>query len=87
VIAEPRRQKLIPDFYKAKRAALAAGALGFSISGAGPSVFALCEGEEIARKVGEAISKVFSALPLTNQIHVSRINPRGVHVVEEKMNQ
>ncbi len=84
VIAEPRRQKLIPDFYKAKRAAMAAGALGFSISGAGPSVFALCEGEDIARKVGDAISAVFSAVPLENQIHVSKINPHGVHVVEEK---
>jgi homoserine kinase len=84
VIAEPRRQKLIPEFYKAKRAALSAGALGFSISGAGPSVFALCEGEEIARRAGEAISKVFSAIDLGNQVYVSRINPHGVHVVEGK---
>ena len=81
VIAEPRRQKLIPDFYKAKRAALSAGALGFSISGAGPSVFALCEGEESARKVADAVSKVFAAVPLTNQAYVSRINTRGVHVI------
>ena len=84
VIAEPRRQKLIPDFYKAKREAMAAGALGVSISGAGPSVFALCEGEEVARRAGDAISGVFSAVPLENQIYVSKINPRGVHVVEEK---
>jgi homoserine kinase len=82
VIAEPRRQKLIPDFYKAKRAAISAGALGFSISGAGPSVFALCEGEETARKVADAISKVFSAIPIENQAYVSRINPHGVHVIE-----
>jgi homoserine kinase len=82
VIAEPRRQKLIPDFYKAKRAALGAGALGFSISGAGPSVFALCEGEEIARKVGAAVEKVFTAIPVNCQVHISRINPRGVHVVK-----
>lgn len=81
VIAEPRRQKLIPDFYRAKRAAIGAGALGFSISGAGPSVFALCEGEETACKVGEAVSKVFSTIPLANQVYVSRINPRGVHVI------
>lgn len=87
VIAEPRRQKLIPDFYKAKRAALAAGALGFSISGAGPSVFALCEGEETARKVGESVSRVFSAVPMDNQIHVSRVNPHGVHVIEESRPQ
>jgi homoserine kinase len=84
VIAEPRRQKLIPDFYKAKRAAMSAGALGFSISGAGPSVFALCEGEETARKAAEAVAAVFSNLRLENQRYVSRINPRGVHVVEEK---
>lgn len=82
VIAEPRRQKLIPEFYRAKREAMAAGALGFSISGAGPSVFALCEGEETARRVGAEVSEVFSKLPLENQVYVSQINPRGVHVIE-----
>jgi homoserine kinase len=81
VIAEPRRQKLIPEFYRAKRDAEAAGALGFSISGAGPSCFALCEGEETARRVGAEVSRVFSEVPLENEIYVSRINPRGVHVV------
>ncbi|MBB5350855.1 homoserine kinase [Haloferula luteola] len=84
VIAEPRRQKLIPDFYKAKHAAINSGALGFSISGAGPSVFALCEGEESAHRVAKAIARVFDAVPLGNQAYVSRINPHGVHVVEEK---
>lgn len=83
VIAEPRRQKLIPEFYKAKRAAMAAGALGFSISGAGPSVFALCEGEEIAQKAAKAVSEVFSAIPVTCQSHVSKINPHGVHVLKD----
>ncbi|NNC90545.1 MAG: homoserine kinase [Akkermansiaceae bacterium] len=83
VIAEPRRQKLIPEFYRAKRDAEAAGALGFSISGAGPSCFALCEGEETARRVGQEVSRVFSEVPLENQVFVSKINPRGVHVVGE----
>ena len=82
VIAEPRRQKLIPEFYRAKRDAIAAGALGFSISGAGPSVFALCEGEETARRVGEEISRVFTESPIESQVYVSRINPHGVHVVD-----
>jgi hypothetical protein len=44
-------------------------------------VFALCEGEEIARKVADAISRVFSAIPINCQAYVSRINPHGVHVV------
>lgn len=81
VIAEPRRQKLIPEFYKAKRAALSNGALGFSISGAGPSVFALCQGEETAQRVAKAVSEVFSGIGLTNQSYVSPINKQGVHVV------
>lgn len=81
VIAEPRRQKLIPEFYRAKRAAEAAGALGFSISGAGPSVFALCQGEECAQKVGAAIVNVFSGINLENQLYVSPINQAGVQEI------
>ncbi|MBT8036342.1 MAG: homoserine kinase [Verrucomicrobiae bacterium] len=81
VIAEPRRHKLIPEFYNAKRAAMSHGALGFSISGAGPSVFALCEGEETAQRVGDAISGVFNAIDLENQCYVSPINKEGVHVI------
>ena len=81
VIAEPRRQKLIPEFYNAKRAAMSNGALGFSISGAGPSVFALCEGEEVAQRVGMAISGVFNKINLENQCYVSPINKEGVHVI------
>lgn len=81
VIAEPRRQKLIPEFYRAKRDAEAAGAMGFSISGAGPSVFALCEGEETAQRVAEVVSQVFTAVPFENQAYVSKINLRGVHEI------
>ena len=78
VIAEPQRQRLIPEFYKAKRAAMASGALGFSISGAGPSVFALCEGEEVAKRAGEGIVKVFDEVELGNQLYVSKVNMDGV---------
>ena len=81
VIAEPRRQKLIPEFYNAKRAAMSNGALGFSISGAGPSVFALCEGEQIAQRAGKAISEVFNKINLENQCYVSPVNKKGVHVI------
>ncbi|MFM9146929.1 MAG: homoserine kinase, partial [Verrucomicrobiota bacterium] len=83
LIAEPHRQRLIPEFYRAKRAAMEAGALGFSISGAGPSVFALCEGEETARRAAEAVAAVFTAAQLKATPYVSRINPQGVHVVSE----
>jgi homoserine kinase len=39
--AEPLRAPLIPNFYDVKKAALAAGALGCSISGGGPTIFAM----------------------------------------------
>lgn len=59
--------------------------LGFAISGAGPSVFALCEGGETVRKTGEAVAKGFSPLPPGDQVHISKINqqinPHGVHVI------
>lgn len=45
VLIEPQRSKLIPGFAQVKQAALAAGALGCSISGAGPSVFAWSEAD------------------------------------------
>lgn len=84
VIAEPRRQKLIPQFYKAKRAAMARGALGFSISGAGPSVFALCKGKTTATSVAKGISEVFHSIPIECQAYVSQVNPHGVHVIASK---
>ena len=58
-------------------------ALGFSISGAGPSVFALCDGEETARKVAAAVAAVFASVPIKATPYVSRINPKGVHVLSE----
>ena len=42
VIAEPIRSRRVPGFSEVKRAALDAGALGSSLSGSGPSIFALC---------------------------------------------
>ena len=44
-IAEPRRAPLVPGLAAIKRAAVEAGALGCSLSGSGPSLFALCRGE------------------------------------------
>jgi homoserine kinase len=58
LIIEPARANLIPGFGHSKEAALAAGAHGFSISGAGPSVFALCP-QSKGKAVAEAIAKSF----------------------------
>src|SRR3546814_18242285 len=49
VLVEPRRAPLIPGFTQVKAAALDHGALGASISGGGPSVFAWFASKEIGR--------------------------------------
>ncbi len=77
VIIEPQRARLIPCFFEVKNAALAAGALGCSISGAGPSVFALCANSLIAESAGIAMSAVFNHAKIENQIFISAINQEG----------
>ena len=77
VIIEPQRARLIPHFYEVKAAALDAGALGCSISGAGPSIFALCANSLVAETAGKAMSKVFTEAKIGNQAFISAINQEG----------
>ena len=56
-IAEPRRAPLVPGLAAIKQAAVDAGALGCSLSGSGPSLFALCRGAgESPRRVAAAMT-------------------------------
>jgi homoserine kinase len=77
VIIEPQRAQLIPHFYKVKEAALNADALGCSISGAGPSIFALCANTLVAENVGNAMQKVFNYNKIENNLFISPINHEG----------
>jgi homoserine kinase len=61
VIIEPQRAALIPGFARVKSAALEAGALGASISGSGPSLFALVDSEETAARVRESMVSAFKS--------------------------
>ena len=77
VIIEPQRAQLIPGFYKVKNNVLEAGALGCSISGAGPSIFALSANSLIAENVGKAMQSVFDELGIESEIYISPINQQG----------
>ena len=61
VIVEPARKHLIPGFSKVKNNALNAGALGVTISGAGPSVIAFCKKTQNLKKIGKSMEKGFSS--------------------------
>ncbi|MCG8553665.1 MAG: homoserine kinase [Proteobacteria bacterium] len=78
-IAEPHRAPLIAGFSEAKRAALAAGALGASISGSGPTIFALCDDLERASTVHKAMSAALHALDVAHVPRTSGIDRRGAH--------
>jgi homoserine kinase len=83
VVAEPRRALLIPGFSRVKEGALAAGALGCSISGSGPSVFSLCASLEEAEEVGKAMQAGFSEVRLESDLYVSAINRTGPVIIKD----
>ncbi len=76
-VIEPQRAKLIPRFYEVKEAALKAGALGCSISGAGPSTFAISNNSLVAEEVGVAMKNVYNDLKINNDLFLSAINQEG----------
>lgn len=81
VIIEPVRSILIPEFREVKQAAISNGALGCSISGAGPSMFALSRGIENARNAGKAMQERFAGAGIEAAMHVSGINQGGAIVL------
>jgi homoserine kinase len=83
VIIEPVRSILIPEFDLVKQSALDNGALGCSISGSGPSMFALSRGVENARKAGQAMKQTFANAGIDSSTHVSLINKGGPVVLEK----
>jgi homoserine kinase len=83
VMIEPQRARLIPGFPAAKRAAREAGALGCSISGAGPSVFAWCE-EDRAESVRWAMLEVFRNAGLECDHWIAPVGGEGARIVERR---
>lgn len=80
-IIEPVRAILIPEFWVVKNAALEAGAMGCSISGAGPSIFAFSKGKETAEKVSMAMKNSFEKVGISCNAYVSGINQFGPKII------
>lgn len=81
VIVEPIRSILIPEFYTMKNKALENGALGFGISGSGPTVFSLYKKEEDARKVLDMLQALLKAKGIESNAYVSKVNENGPVVI------
>jgi homoserine kinase len=81
-VAEPKRAALVPGFYQVKAAALAAGALGCSLSGSGPSMFALAPSLETATAVGQAMQAAFNVHSgAGSDVYVSPVGRAGARIV------
>jgi homoserine kinase len=82
VIAEPVRSALIPGYLEIKSRLSETGALGGNISGSGPSVFALSDNPESARKAGALMNEVFTKNGLENKVYISKISRQGTRLID-----
>lgn len=79
-IAEPVRAALLPGFAAARDAALTAGAIGCSISGAGPTAFALVEGPATGERVAAAMVSAYAAAGMSARAVVTTVDRDGARV-------
>ena len=82
VLIEPRRVGLVPGFREAKAAALAVGALGCSLSGSGPTMFAWCEGESAAEEARGVLAAELGRGGAAVEGFVSPVDAPGAVLVE-----
>jgi homoserine kinase len=82
VVAEPVRARLIPGFALLQASAIRAGALGCSISGSGPSLFALSTSRDAAGEIGRAMEGVLDDLELAYKTYVSPVARSGARLVD-----
>jgi homoserine kinase len=80
-VIEPVRKMLIPHFDQMRSLALKNGALGFGISGSGPTVFALCRDKETAGKVTVILEDKLKEHGLGSTCFVSDINSEGATLI------
>lgn len=80
LVVEPHRAPLVSGFDAVKRAALEGGALGCSLSGSGPAVFAWCQGEERGAEIRERMVAAFAAAGVEARGWVSPVDAPGARV-------
>ncbi len=80
VMIEPQRKHLVRGFDDVQSAALAAGSYGCSLSGSGPSLFALCNSESAAQ-VSATMQKAFESHGIASNAWVSPLDSPGARVV------
>lgn len=84
LIIEPQRSKFIPEFYKIKETAIQAGALGMSLSGSGPTLFAFARRIEEAEAISSAMRLILQKKSIDSDYWISPISKNAAHVVQKE---
>lgn len=79
-IAEPARAALLPGFLEAKRAALKAGAFGCSISGSGPTLFAVTDDADQAALIGTAVRNAYRRAGFAADVRLTTADRQGARI-------
>ncbi|TVZ59807.1 homoserine kinase [Flavobacteriaceae bacterium MAR_2010_105] len=85
VVVEPYRSQLIPYYDEVKLSAFNNGALGCGISGSGPSIFTLCQGQSQAQQVELAMREVYSKTEIAFNTYSCKINTAGIRILSTKV--
>ncbi len=84
LLIEPKRSSLVVGFEKVKDAALQAGALGCSLSGSGPSLFAWCAGAAVGELIRDRMVEAFASVGVEARGWISPVNAPGTRIVHEE---
>ena len=82
-IIEPIRAREIPYFRELKETAIKNGAVGFGVSGSGPSVFALAKSYPAAEKIRQKLDKTYAGKKLPFDTYIGKINTAGPRILSQ----
>ena len=83
LLIAPQRGPQIPCFERACKAAMDAGAIGASISGSGPSLFALADGRTVASRIKAAFLDCYTAAGIHAEVWAAKPSLAGARLLTE----
>jgi homoserine kinase len=82
ILIEPQRAHLVPEFYPLKQIAQANNALGVSLSGSGPTIFALADTHSQATIINQAMKNYYTRHQITSTAWVCGISSKAAHITD-----
>lgn len=82
VVIEPVRARLIKGFDKVKENALKAGADGMTISGSGPTVFAITDNIHKAKIIEDEMVRTFNEFGVKSKSFITEVDPKGTRLIK-----